>query len=163
MPLVNDVHSALNATEVREIIRPVSVSEVQAVVRRAARAGVGLAMAGGRHAMGGQQFRRAGLLLDMTALNRSIRFDADRGLLEIEAGAMWPRIIAATHEAQPGPVKRWGIRQKQTGADLLTLGGSIAANAHGRGLRMAPLSDDIEDLTLVGPSGDLVRKRRHAQ
>src|SRR5437870_3570336 len=152
MPLVNDVHSGLNATEVREVIRPISVPQVQAAIRRAARTGLGLAIAGGRHAMGGQQFRRAGLLLDMTAMTRTIRFDAERGLLEIEAGAMWPRIIAATHEAQPGPIKRWGIRQKQTGADLLSLGGSIAANAHGRGLRMRPISDDIEDLTLVGPS-----------
>jgi FAD/FMN-containing dehydrogenase len=50
---------------------------------------------------------------------------------------------------------RWGIRQKQTGVDEVTLGGSIAANAHGRGLSMQPLGDDIEDLSLVDANGEL--------
>jgi FAD/FMN-containing dehydrogenase len=50
----------------------------------------------------------------------------------------------------------WGIRQKQTGVDAVTLGGSISANAHGRGLRMQPIGDDIEDLTLVDARAEVV-------
>lgn len=149
MVSVNDVHSQLNLTRVAAVVRPYTVEAVQRAVRDAGRGGGSIAICGGRHAMGGQQFLRDEVLLDMTGMTRTVGFDADRGLLRIEAGADWPRIIAATHELQPGPVKWWGIRQKQTGADQLTLGGSIAANAHGRGLLMAPIGDDIEDLTLV--------------
>jgi FAD/FMN-containing dehydrogenase len=88
------------------------------------------------------------------ALDAVLGSDPVRGLLRIEAGADWPRIIAATH-AIAGPTA-WGIRQKQTGVDAVTLGGSISANAHGRGLLMQPLADDIEDLTLVDAKGDVV-------
>ena len=35
-----------------------------------------------------------------------------------------------------------GIVQKQTGADRLTIGGALAANIHGRGLRLQPFVAD---------------------
>ena len=38
----------------------------------------------------------------------------------------------------------------------MTLGGSISANAHGRGLLMQPIGDDIEDLTLVDAAGEAI-------
>lgn len=160
MPIVNDVHSRLNPTTVAEILTPQTTEHVCEAVRACRRSSRSLAICGHRHAMGGQQFSSGDALLDMRGMTRAIRFDAARGLLEIEAGADWPAIIRATHEAQPGPHKTWGIRQKQTGADLLTLGGSVAANIHGRGLLMGPFADDIEDLTLVNARAEVVRCSR---
>jgi FAD/FMN-containing dehydrogenase len=160
MPItVNDVHSRLNQTVVREVVRPRDVDELRVALREAAERDLPVAIAGGRHAMGGQQFCAGGQLLDMTEMNRAISLDRDQGLLEIEAGAMWPQVIEATHALQPDGV-RWGIRQKQTGADDLTLGGSVAANGHGRGLTMRPLVDDVEALTVVMADGELVRCSR---
>jgi len=149
---LNDVHSRLNPTDVARVLRPRSLSELQDAVRGAAARGEGVSIAGGRHAMGGQQFAEGSLHLETTGLDRVLDADAARGLLRIEAGADWPKIIAATR-AMPGG---WAIRQKQTGVDAVTLGGSIGANAHGRGLRMQPLGDDIEELTLVGPDGEAI-------
>ena len=40
--------------------------------------------------------------------------------------------------------QRWGIVQKQTGADRLSLGGALACNAHGRGLALKPIVDQVE-------------------
>ena len=82
--------------------------------------------------------------------------DSANGLLHIEAGADWPRIIDATHAMAATAGAGWGIRQKQTGVDAVTLGGSISANAHGRGLLMQPIGDDIEDLTLVDARGEVL-------
>lgn len=157
MPLLNDVHSRLNTTDVAEVARPHDVDELRQAVEAAAAGGLAISIGGGRHAMGGQQFAAGSLNVDMTGLVAVRGFDAGRGLLTIEAGADWPAIIAATDREQlgadsPPPTQRaaaWGIRQKQTGADRLTLGGAIAANAHGRGLLMQPISDDIEDLELL--------------
>jgi FAD/FMN-containing dehydrogenase len=42
---------------------------------------------------------------------------------------------------------------KLDGADRLCLGGALAANVHGRGLRMKPIIDDVESLTLVDAEG----------
>lgn len=160
MPVeVNDVHSRLNLTLVEEVQRPRDADELRQALRLAASRGLPIAVAGGRHAMGGQQFCAGGLLLDMTAMNRPISLDAERGLLEMEAGAMWPQVIEATHALQPDAI-RWGIRQKQTGADDLTLGGSVAANGHGRGLTMGPMVDDVEALTVMTADGELLRCSR---
>src|SRR2546429_2315643 len=46
--------------------------------------------------------------------------------------------------SQQGAAQQWGIRQKQTGADRLSIGGALAANAHGRGLKLKPLIGDVE-------------------
>jgi len=159
MPLVNDVHSRLNATQVARIAAVSGIAEVQAEVVRARESGVPICIAGGRHAMGGQQFGEGCVLLDTRGLNRLVSFDRARGLIEVEAGADWPTIIRHSHEAQQSRVEL-GIRQKQTGADDLTLGGSISANIHGRGLDMAPIVADIEALTLVNPAGEVVRCSR---
>ncbi|WP_162580363.1 FAD-binding protein [Variovorax sp. PBS-H4] len=154
--VLDDVHSQLNPTPVAHLCRPRTLSELQAAVRRAAIAGQRISVSGGRHAMGGQQFAVDSLHIDTRGLDRVLKTDPSAGLLQIEAGAQWPRIVEATHAMDAAGQGRWGIRQKQTGVDDVTLGGSIAANAHGRGLAMQPLGNDIEDLTLVDARGDVV-------
>jgi len=153
--LLNDVHSQLNATGVAQIERPQSLVDLMAAIGRAHANGMQISVAGGRHAMGGQQFAAESLHIDTTALDKVLGSDPVDGLLHIEAGADWPKIIAASHNVKGDGVK-WGIRQKQTGVDAVTLGGSISANAHGRGLLMRPIGDDIENLTLVNARGETV-------
>ena len=106
--------------------------------------------------MGGQQFADGSVHIDSTGLDKVLAADSEKGLLHIEAGADWPKIIVASHGMTSAAGVGWGIRQKQTGVDAVTLGGSISANAHGRGLLMQPMGDDIEDLTLVNAAGDVV-------
>ena len=53
-----------------------------------------------------------------------------------------------------------GVIQKQTGADRLSIGGALAANAHGRVLTRKPFIGDVEALTLINSSGELVRCSR---
>ena len=52
------------------------------------------------------------------------------------------------------------IRQKQSGADGLSLGGALSSNVHGRGLSMRPIVDDVEWFDLVDAVGDLQRVTR---
>ena len=153
---LNDVHSRLNPTSVAEIRRPQTRAELLAIIRECRQRGLKISVAGGRHAMGGQQFATASLHLDMTALDRVLAADPISGLLHLEAGADWPKIIAASHRIEARPGVLWGIRQKQTGVDAVTLGGSISANAHGRGLLMQPLGGDLENLTVVNADGDII-------
>ena len=154
--VLNDIHSQLNATTVARLERPETLTDLTAIVRRVRAEGMFISVAGGRHAMGGQQFSPNSTHIDMTALHRVLNADPVRGLLHIEAGADWTQIIAASHKMEINAGTCWGIRQKQTGVDAVTLGGSISANAHGRGLLMQPMGDDIEDLTLVNALGEAV-------
>lgn len=152
--LVNDVHSQLNPTHVREIEAPTDFGGVQAAVERAAREGRSVSVAGGRHAMGGQQFGTDTLLLDTRGLNRLLAIDVERGLVEVEAGATWPELVEQLSTAQRDAARPWGIIQKQTGADRLCVGGALGANAHGRGLTLKPIVGDVESFRLVDANGE---------
>ena len=153
---VNDVHSRLNATAVDRIVRPRTVTELRGVVRQAAEDGSPLSICGGRHSMGGQQFAARQTLLDMTLLDRVVEVDPEQGLVTVEPGLDWQRLVHHLLWAFPGEQDGWGIIQKQTGADRLTIGGALASNIHGRGLRLRPFVGDVESFELVSPSGDLV-------
>jgi FAD/FMN-containing dehydrogenase len=150
---VNDIHSELNETTVAEITEVHTLGEVQEAIARAGRLGLPVSIAGGRHAMGGQQFCSGGLLMDTRRLDRVIDLDARRGVVEIEAGIQWPALIQRLAELQAGSSRPWGIAQKQTGADRLSLGGALAANVHGRGLTRRPIVSDVESFVLVGADG----------
>src|SRR6267143_7326706 len=110
--------------------------------------------------MGGQQFAQDSICVDTRSLNRVTAFDRERGLIEVEAGIQWPELIENYLAAQQNSEKRWGIAQKQTGADTFTLGGSLSSNVHGRGLKMKPLVSDVESFTLIDAAGKAVRCSR---
>ena len=157
---VNDVHSHLNPSRVRAILRPQTTGAVQAAVRAARADGRALSVAGGRHAMGGQQFGEGTTLIDMSALARVIEFDRLNGEIEVEAGIQWPELYKYLVETQQGAKERWAFVQKQTGADRLSIGGALAANVHGRGLKLAPFVGDVAAFTIVGPDGEARRCSR---
>ena len=151
---VNDVHAQLSETRVRRIVHPKTAEEVAATVREAAARGGSVSVCGGRHAMGGQQFGTDTTLLDMRSLSRVRAFDRQLGLIEVEAGIQWPELVTYLLEGQRDAASAWGIAQKQTGADRLTIGGAMAANAHGRGLRMAPFASDVDSFELIDAAGE---------
>ena len=152
--LVNDIHARLNPTRVARLEQPGCLEDIRRSVRHAARTDAALSLCGGRHAMGGQQFGTDTLLLDLSRHARIHGLDTKHGLAKVDAGIRWPELIAGLHALQNGQDKVWSIRQKQTGADQLSLGGALSANAHGRGLRREPIISDVEAFTLVDAQGE---------
>jgi FAD/FMN-containing dehydrogenase len=151
--VLNDVQSRLNATRVREVVRPTSVDDLAAAVQQARRSGRAISVAGGRHAMGGQQFGAGNLHIDSTSLDRLGKLDRERGLITVDAGIQWPVLIQGLHALQEGDQQPWTIREKQTGVDAVTIGGSLSSNIHGRSLAHPPLVGDIESFDLVDAAG----------
>jgi FAD/FMN-containing dehydrogenase len=160
MITANDVHSQLNPTRLHAIVRPESVDDVRRAIDTARRIRRPIAIAGSRHAMGGQQFATGALLLDMRGMRRILDFDPHHGHVDVEAGIEWPELIAGLAAVQRGWPRPWGIVQKQTGADRLTIGGALAANAHGRGLRLRPIVQDVESFTLVDADANVLECSR---
>src|ERR1700732_2088540 len=107
--LVNDIHSQLNSTRVRGISQPRSLEDVQSIVRTARKHRKVISVAGGRHAMGGQQFGSDTLLIDIRRLNRVLHLDRQRGILEVESGIEWPELIDGYLELQNTDRQPWGI------------------------------------------------------
>jgi len=154
--LVNDIHSQLNPTRVREVVNVSSISDLQRALRQAAASRTAVSIAGGRHAMGAQQFAEQSMLLDTTRFNRVRSFDRAGGIVDVEAGIMWPALVDYLSKAQDGRTRQWGIAQKQTGADRLSIGGALSANVHGRGLKMKPFIADVESFVLIDARGNAV-------
>src|SRR6266511_6017027 len=88
---VNDVHSQLNRTRVRELLRPRTREELAEIVHSASRKGLPISVSGCRHSMVGQQFATDSICIDTRLLDRVTSFDQGRGLLEAEAGIQWPK------------------------------------------------------------------------
>ena len=88
-------------------------------------------------------------------LRRRARADRGRGR------ACSGRSCSSTCRTTPAPAtKQWTFSQKQTGADKLTIGGSLSANIHGRGLALPPFISDIESFKLLNARGDLLQCSR---
>ncbi|HWP59615.1 MAG TPA: FAD-binding oxidoreductase [Candidatus Acidoferrales bacterium] len=158
--VVNDIHSQLNRTRVRGVVRPNDIESMQKTIAEARARGQAISIAGGMHAMGGQQFGTGTILLDMRAMNRILNFDPDKGLIEVEAGIQWPELVGYLLERQKNQTRQWGIIQKQTGADRLCIGGALSANVHGRGVYLKPIIGDVESFTLVDANANVLRCSR---
>jgi FAD/FMN-containing dehydrogenase len=157
---VNDVHSGLNRTRVSRIAVPKTSADVQQIVRQAKAQRASISIAGGRHAMGGQQFGTDTVLIDMRELSGVKKLDMEHHLIEVSGGAFWPGLINSYLASQEGSKEQWGIAQKQTGADNISIAGTLAANAHGRGLRLRPFISDVESFTLINADGELLTCNR---
>jgi FAD/FMN-containing dehydrogenase len=157
--LVNDVHTGLNPTWVASISRPTSVNDVQSLVKECAKHSRTISISCSRHATGGQQFATDSVLLDMRAMNRVIGLDLKTGLLHVEAGIEWPELIQGYLSLQKENAS-WGIRQKQGGANRMSLGGALSANAHGHDLGSPPIISDVEWIEMVVADGTVRRYSR---
>lgn len=157
---VNDVHSALTATMVSQILVPGSVDDLRAAFKLARTEERSICVAGSRHSMGQQGFATDGILLDTRKMNRVVGFDTGRGMIEVEAGMQWPQLLNELTVGQRGDGEPWAFAQKQVGADRMTIGGSLSANMHGRGLAMPPFVNDVEAFRLLTARGELLRCSR---
>jgi FAD/FMN-containing dehydrogenase len=136
------------------------VDALTAVIANARAAGRVIAVAGGRHAMGGQQFAADALLIDSRGLDRVLSFDDETGVISVEGGIQWPALLAQLQSIQEGRDRQWGIYQKQTGADRLSIAGALSCNAHGRGLTLKPIIQQVVSFDLLRGTGEIVRCSR---
>ena len=151
---VNDIHSQLNRTHVAGILRLRARRISSSIFSRT----FALHM-WGRHAMGGQQFGTDTWLADTSSL-RSSQFRSNEWDFGSRGSIQWPQVLQYLETTQLNKPNQWGFVQKQTGADILSLGGAVSANAHGRGLRFQPFVQDIESLRIVNAEGELLECSR---
>jgi len=158
--ILNDVHSRLNPTSVDQLFYPESTPDIVKIVKHAIRVNKAISISGGRHAMGGQQFAVGSIHISMKKMNDVIRLDKAKGIVRVEAGIEWPKLIDTLLEKQEGDWPQWGIAQKQSGANNLTLGGALSANAHSRAVKFKPIIQDVESFTLVNAEGKVLNVSR---
>ncbi|MFL6766225.1 MAG: FAD-binding protein [Sphingomicrobium sp.] len=143
---VNDA-SCLSRTGIAGVVAPRSEREVADTLAYARAAGLTISPAGVRHSMGGQAFRRGGIMVDMRGLNR-VELHPETSTMTVGAGATWHDIQKAIHP-------RFAVKAMQS-TDIFTVGGSISVNAHGMDHRAGALMESIRSIRLMLADGRIV-------
>lgn len=102
---------------------------------------------GMRRSYGDAALNAGGRAVDMTRLDRMLSFDAETGLLEVEAGARIGELAAALAP------KGW-LPAVMPGTGFATVGGCIGMDVHGKNHHgTGSFGQHVADLTLVTPDG----------
>ena len=135
---------------------PVSVDQVQAIVRWANDRQIALVPSGGRTGLsGGAVAARGELVLSLERMNRVLGFDATDRLLEVEAGIT----LHAVHQAARAHGLLYPVDFAARGS--CTIGGNVATNAGGiRVVRYGTTREWIGGLTVVAGNGELLELNR---
>jgi decaprenylphospho-beta-D-ribofuranose 2-oxidase len=111
---------------------------------------------GGGYSYAAASFGAGSRVLDMTRLNRVLRFDEAAKLIEVEAGLALGDLLAVT-----APRRLW--LPVQPGYPAITIGGCIAANVHGKNpLREGTFARSVVEFSLFHPRHGTVRANPRA-
>ncbi len=133
------------------VVRPDSIDDVVALVKRAKTEGRAISMRGSAHSQSGQGLVDGGYLLDMTGLNRIEPIDPTSGVVRCQAGVVWNDLLGAlsVHGLTP-PVLTNNLG--------VTVGGTLSMAGLGIcSFRDGAQVDNVRALTVVLASGEVVR------
>ena len=143
---VNDA-SCLDRTRVFGVVRPRQEEEIRESLQFASEEGIQVSVAGRRHSMGGQAFFRDALVLDMQGYNR-MSLDEESGILRVQSGATWREVLNYLHPLG------YSVEAMQA-IDILTVGGSVAVNAHGIDHRSGSIASSIRSMRIMLADGSV--------
>lgn len=130
------------------VLRPGSVNDIVRLIRFACKYKIKVAARGQGYSSGGQGQVEAGVVIDMTPLNKILEINSTDVL--VEGGISWLNLLQQTVP--------FGLTLP-TLVDILeiTIGGTIPVGGiDGHAFRYGPLSDNILELYIVTGRGDLV-------
>ena len=146
----------LNLTDARKVYSavartievPRSAADIRNALHRAQRDGVPVCMMGTGHNLGGHAFVNDAMVLDMRQFNRVVFLDKERKRVTVQSGITWDKIQEAVNPA--------GLALKAMQSDnIFTVGGSLAANAHGRDTHFPTLVESVAGFRMLMADGSI--------
>ena len=147
---VNDA-SCLSRTAIAGVVRPTTEAEVAGALAYAQATGLTVSAAGVKHSMGGQAFRRDGMVLDMRGMAAIVLDEAAR-TVTVGGGATWHDIQLAVHP-------RFAVKAMQS-TDIFSVGGSISVNAHGMDHQAGAVMNSLRSVRLMMADGRVLTASR---
>src|SRR3954449_221957 len=142
---INDA-SCLNKTEIYGMVEVHSIDDIAKTLAFARDNKLSVTTAGVRHSMGGQAFRKGGIVLDMRTFNKIVLNETSRSVT-VQPGATWHDIQNALHP-------RFAVRAMQS-TDIFSVGGSISVNAHGMDHQAGALAKSVKSMKVMLADGSL--------
>jgi decaprenylphospho-beta-D-ribofuranose 2-oxidase len=143
----------MQTAQVKFTAEPENELELQEIVRHAAKSNWKVSSRGIGHSAGGQSFADDVLMIDLRRLNKVLDFNPQKSTIRVQTGASW---AALTRLLEP---HRLSITTKQE-FDSFSIGGSLAANVHGKTCDYGPLIDHVESFRLLQSDGDIIQVSR---
>jgi FAD/FMN-containing dehydrogenase len=141
------------AAVARTIETPGSVADIRNALQRAQRENVPVCMLGTGHNLGGHAFVNDAMVLDMRRFNRVCHVDKEQKCIKVESGIIWDKIQRAINPS--------GLALKAMQSDnIFTVGGSLAANAHGRDMRFPTIVDSVLGFRIMLADGSVMSVSR---
>lgn len=141
--------SCLTRTPVFGVARPVDEVGIRTALAYAQEHDLAVSVGGTQHAMGGQASHPGGLVVDMRGMD-AITVDEDARTVTVQAGATWHQVLEAVHPVGLSVATMPGI-------DVLSVGGTVSANAHGLDFRAGSLSSTIVSMRVMLADGTVHR------
>jgi FAD/FMN-containing dehydrogenase len=152
----------LNSSTKTEVIVPAfdteqATKELQELVKRAAREGRKISIAGSQHSMGGHTLINDGLCVEMRCKAFQnigpVNLHDKVATVRVGAGATWHELLLALDR------EGWSVGVMQSNDDF-TVGGSLSVNCHGWNASDPPIDSTVEGFTLLQANGAVVECRR---
>src|SRR5437016_9871187 len=141
------------AAVARTIETPRSVADIRSVLQRAQRENVPVCMMGTGHNLGGHAFVNGAMILDMRLSSRVCSVDREKKCIRVESGIVWDKIQEA--------INPLGLALKTMQSDnIFTVGGSLAANAHGRNTRFSTVRESVLGFRIMLADGSVMSVSR---
>src|SRR6478672_3874085 len=147
---INDA-SCLNKTEIYGVVEVKSIDDIAKTLAFARDNKLSITTAGVRHSMGGQAFRKGGIVLDMRGFNKIVLNESARSVT-VQPGATWHDIQNVLHP-------RYAVKAMQS-TDIFTVGGSISVNAHGMDHQAGSVADTLRSMKVLLADGRVVDASR---
>jgi FAD/FMN-containing dehydrogenase len=111
-------------------------------------------MMGTGHNLGGHAFVNDAMVLDMRQFNRVCHVDKEQKCIKVESGIIWDKIQEAINPS--------GLALKAMQSDnIFTVGGSLAANAHGRDMRFPTIVESVLGFRIMLADGSVMSVSRN--
>ncbi|MGE0800222.1 MAG: FAD-dependent oxidoreductase [Lautropia sp.] len=127
-------------------VAPETVDEVAVAIRRSTGR---LSVSSARYSPDGQFALAGALHIDLSRLNRVIRFEPMDGVIRVQAGIRWSELLRFIQPHGFAP------RVMPLFANF-SVGGSVASNAHGSAVATGPISQSVRALRVVLAGGTVV-------
>lgn len=137
--------SCLTRTPVYGVARPTDEEEVRAALAFASEHDLVVSVGGTQHALGGQASFPGGLVVSMRGMD-GISVDQEARTATVQAGATWHQVLQAVHDVGLSVTTMPSV-------DVLSVGGTVSANAHGLDFRAGSLSSSIVALRVMLADG----------
>ncbi len=128
---------------------PKTIAQLRSIVTKSDKP---IAIAGGKYSMGGQVWRKGGVVIDMQHLKAITAFNPEKKIITVQAGARW-------HDIQQFLLSHELTIMVMQSYNNFSVGGSLSVNVHGRDPH-GQIIETVESITVMLADGSLVKASR---